>query len=65
MPLAWMNPGLETNLSCASIDGINSTLFDLLFGTVQESILGPVLHANFVPPLFDIESCPTQMTHTS
>ena len=38
-----------------SIDGNNSTLFDLLSGTVQGSILGPVLYAIFVSPLFDVE----------
>ena len=31
-----------------SIDGINSVLLDLLLGTVQGSILGPVLYALFV-----------------
>jgi hypothetical protein len=39
-----------------SIDGTNSTLFDLLLGTVQGSILGPVLYGIFVSPLFDIET---------
>ncbi len=39
-----------------SINGTNSTLFDLLLGTVQGSILGPVLYAIFVSLLFDIES---------
>jgi hypothetical protein len=39
-----------------SIDGTNSTLYDLLLGTVQGSILGPVLYAIFVSPLFDIET---------
>jgi hypothetical protein len=29
--------------------------FDLLLGTVQGSLLGPVLYAIFVSPLFDIE----------
>ena len=38
-----------------SIDGSNSILFDLLLGTVQGSILGPILYAIFVSPLFDIE----------
>ena len=38
-----------------SIDGKNSVLFDLLLGTVQGSVLGPVLYAIFVSPLFDIE----------
>jgi hypothetical protein len=38
-----------------SIDGTNSILRDLLLGTVQGSILGPVLYALYVSPLFDIE----------
>ena len=38
-----------------SIDGNNSLLFDLFSGTVQGSILGPVLYALFVSPVFDIE----------
>jgi hypothetical protein len=37
-----------------SIDGEASVLFDLLLGTVQGSILGPVLYAIFVSPIFDI-----------
>jgi riboflavin transporter FmnP len=37
------------------IDGTNSVLLDLLLGTVQGSILGPVLYTFFVSPLFDIE----------
>ena len=37
------------------VDGTNSMLYDLLLGTVQGSILGPVLYAMFVSPAFDIE----------
>ena len=37
-----------------SIDGENSVLYDLLLGTVQGSILGPVLYAIFVSPIFKI-----------
>ena len=37
-----------------SLDSGNSVLHDLLLGTVQGSILGPVLYAMFVSPLFDI-----------
>ena len=37
-----------------SIDGQNSILHDLLLGTVQGSILGPILYAIFVSPLFDL-----------
>jgi retron-type reverse transcriptase len=38
-----------------SFDGSNSILFDLLLGTVQGSILGPILYDIFVSPLFDIK----------
>jgi hypothetical protein len=38
-----------------SIDGSNSILHDLLLGTVQGSILGPVLYALYVSPLFEFE----------
>jgi hypothetical protein len=34
---------------------MNSILHDLLLGTVQGSILGPVLYALYVSPLFEIE----------
>jgi hypothetical protein len=49
---AW----LENRSFYYCIDGANSTLFDLLLGTVQGSILGPVLYAIFVSPLFDMET---------
>ena len=38
-----------------SVDGKNSVLFDLLLGTIQGSILGPILYAIFVAPVFDLE----------
>ena len=37
-----------------SVNGNNSILFDLICGTVQGSILGPILYAIFVAPLFDL-----------
>jgi hypothetical protein len=37
------------------IESINSGLFDLLLGTVQRFILGPILYAIFILPMFDIE----------
>ena len=37
-----------------SINGQNSIMFDLLLGTVQGSILGPILYAIFVSPMFDL-----------
>jgi hypothetical protein len=39
-----------------SIVGKKSTLFNRLLGTVQGSILGPILYAIFVAPLFQIEN---------
>jgi hypothetical protein len=38
-----------------SIDGTNSTMFKIILGTVQGSILGPILYAIFVASLFDQE----------
>ena len=38
-----------------TVEGTNSILFDLLLGTVQGSILGPILYAIFVSPVFDQE----------
>ena len=46
---------LSNRLYYVSLDGSNSVLFDLLLGTVQGSILGPVLYAIFVSPLFALE----------
>ena len=46
---------LENRFYYVSIDGKNSVLFDLLLGTVQGSVLGPVLYAIFVSPIFDID----------
>ena len=46
---------LSNRLYYVSIGGENSCMFDLLTGTVQGSVLGPVLYALFVSPLFDIE----------
>jgi hypothetical protein len=37
-------------------DGKNSMLLELLCETVQESILGPILYAIFVSPLFDLHN---------
>jgi hypothetical protein len=38
-----------------SIDGMNSELFDLFLGTVQGSIMDPVLYAISVYTLFDLD----------
>jgi hypothetical protein len=37
------------------MDGENSVLYYLLLGTVQGSILSPVLYAIYISPLFDLE----------
>jgi hypothetical protein len=37
-----------------SLDGKNSIVFDLLMGTVQGSVLEPLLYAIFLSPLFDM-----------
>ena len=38
-----------------TINGENSTLYDVLLGTVQGSVLGPVLYAIFISQIFDLE----------
>ena len=45
---------LKDRLYYVNLNGNNSYLFDLLLGTVQGSVLGPVLYAIYVSPLFDI-----------
>jgi abortive infection bacteriophage resistance protein len=45
---------LKNRCFYVSIDNTNSALFDLLLGTVQGSVLGPILNAIFVSPIFDI-----------
>jgi hypothetical protein len=45
---------LSNILLNVSVDGKNLTLYDLLLGTVQGSILGPVLYAVFVYLMFKI-----------
>jgi hypothetical protein len=43
---------LKDRFFYVSIDGMNSTMFEILLGTVQ----GPILYALFVAPLFDLET---------
>jgi hypothetical protein len=51
-----MKAWLKNTSSYVSTDDANFTLFDLLLGTVQRSILGPILYAIFVSTLFDMET---------
>ena len=37
------------------IDGVSSTLVTTWYGIIQGSILGPILYAIFISPLFKIE----------
>ena len=36
------------------IDGLTSKFYDATSGTIQGSILGPLLYAIYVAPLFDL-----------
>ena len=40
-----------------SIGNLNSSLCNLTSGTVQGSILGPILYAIYVSPVFDLVKC--------
>jgi hypothetical protein len=46
---------LKNCMFYVTVDGDNSMFYELLMGTVQGSILGPVLYAMFVSPLFNLE----------
>ena len=46
---------LTDRMYYVSIDGENSIIYDLLLGTVQGSILGPILYAIYVAPLFHLQ----------
>jgi hypothetical protein len=46
---------LEDRSFYVAIDGNNSMHLELISGTVQGSILGPILYAMYVSPLFDIQ----------
>lgn len=45
---------LKNRMYYVEIDGLVSKIFDINFGTIQGSILGPVLYAIYVSPVFDI-----------
>ena len=38
-----------------SLNGKNSTLYNIFLGTFQGSVLGPVLYAIYISPIFDLE----------
>ena len=46
---------LSNRMFYVTVDGNNSIIHELIKGTVQGSILGPVLYAMFMAPLFDLE----------
>jgi hypothetical protein len=46
---------LKKRFYFVSIDGINSTLYEILLGTVQGLFLGSIIYAVFVAPLFRIK----------
>jgi hypothetical protein len=52
--IAMISVWLKNKLFFVCIDGQNSILYDLLLGTVQGSILGKILYAIFVSPIFDL-----------
>ena len=47
--------GIPANVVCLIKDGENSCLIRSNTGTIQGSILGPILNAKFADPLFDLE----------
>jgi hypothetical protein len=49
-----INLWLSNRSFYVSIDNQNSILFDLMSGTMQGSILGPILYAIYVSPVFDL-----------
>ena len=47
----WM----RNRLFCLEVDGQVSNVYDISHGTIQGSILPPVLYSIYVSPLFDIK----------
>ena len=52
--LSLIDVWLRNRLFYVEIDGRVSKFFDIKYGTIQGSILGPILYAIYVSPLFDI-----------
>ena len=45
---------LENRKFYVEVNGLNSMFYDINSGTIQGSILGPILYAIYVSPLFDL-----------
>ena len=45
---------LENRSFYVEVNGLNSMFYDISSGTIQGSILGPILYAIYVSPLFDL-----------
>ena len=45
---------LENRSFYVEVNGLNSMFYDVSSGTIQGSILGPILYAIYVSPLFDL-----------
>ena len=45
---------LENRLFYVEINGLNSLFYEINSGTIQGSVLGPILYAIYVSPLFDL-----------
>ena len=45
---------LSKRMFYVQVDGLNSNFFNINSGTIQGSILGPMLYAIYVSPLFDL-----------
>ena len=45
---------LKNRLFCVQVSDLNSNFIEINSGTIQGSILGPILYAIFVAPLFEI-----------
>jgi hypothetical protein len=50
-----INEWLTDRFYYIDINGCTSTLFEILLGTVQGSILGPILYALFVSSYWDFD----------
>ena len=51
--LALVSTWLKQRSFYVSINGVNSILYDVLLGTVQGSVLGPVLYAILIANVYE------------